>query len=141
MNIFNSNSLTSLNFCHTNFPHCAEMNFNQLPLHPIKNEYQLNCSTIRQHPQILKKSYRTRKNRVGSFHYNEKKCKLTNLLELSFLDVFAFPKASSIKFVKRTSFSEIVVWKNKDEDEMVEWKNHSFQREQHTKDVKVLWYS
>ena len=105
MNIFNSNSLTSLNFCPTNFPHCAEMNFNQLPLHPIKNEYQLNCSTIRQHPQILKKSYRTRKSGVGSFHYNEKKCKLTNLLELSFLDVFAFPKASSIKFVKRTSFS------------------------------------
>lgn len=50
-NIFNLNMLTGLNFSPTNFPQCAEMNFNQFPLHQNKNAYQLNCLAIKYHPQ------------------------------------------------------------------------------------------
>ena len=46
--------LTGLNFSPAHFSRCAEMNFNQLPLHQIKNGNQLKCSAIRYHPQNSK---------------------------------------------------------------------------------------
>jgi hypothetical protein len=39
--------LTGLNFSPTHFTSCAEMNFNQLPLHQIENGNQLTGSVIK----------------------------------------------------------------------------------------------
>ncbi|KAL4270905.1 hypothetical protein AHAS_AhasUnG0043900 [Arachis hypogaea] len=54
--ISNLKILACLNFSPTDFPQCAEMNFDQFPLSRNKGLYQLNFSAVQCNPQsaILK---------------------------------------------------------------------------------------
>lgn len=102
----NLNMLTGLDLSTTYIPRCTKMNLNQLPLRKKDRVY---WSDVFSRGCISYKLTRQHKRRIA-FCLEGKKAdinreRLTNRLELSFLDVFAFPNASSIQLVSRISVS------------------------------------